>query len=304
MLFPKNNLFDKVYFTVLYFNCLKHPPTSFEVWRNFLDFSEETKQVDFFEIAMILEKLKREGRIEIESGFWVLKENKKTAEERAINSKVSLMKLRRIKNRINFIKFLPFIRGVFISGTLAFQTASKKSDWDVLVIIKKDRIWLGRLILTLFLFVTKQKRTKIKIKNRFCLNHFLTENNLIPESRNDYTACEHSFIFPIFGIKIFQKFALLNWNWVRRSMPNFEIINDQENSFLVDERWSKKTQKIFEKTLEAFNLAGFLNNICKKWMTKRIENNPDTFKKGAVVIFNDGELAFWPEFKRMSNFVK
>lgn len=87
-------------------------------------------------------------------------------------------------------------------------------------------------------------------------------------------------------------------------MPNFEIINDQENSFLVDERWSKKTQKIFEKTLEAFNLAGFLNNICKKWMIKRIENNPDTFKKGAVVIFNDGELAFWPEFKRMSNFVK
>jgi hypothetical protein len=39
-------------------------------------------------------------------------------------------------------------------------------------------------------------------------------------------------------------------------------------------------------------------------MIKRIENNPDTFKKGAVVIFNDGELAFWPEFKRMSNFVK
>ncbi len=305
MIFKKEiSLIRKVYFTVLYFNCLKHPPTTFEVWRYFLDLSQKNQKVEFFKIIEILEKLREANKIENQNGFWALKGDQKLTEQRIITAKYSLMKLRRIKKRVNLIKFLPFVRGIFTSGTLALQTASKNSDWDILVILKKDRIWLGRLILTLFLFITNQKRTKSKIKNRFCLNHFLTENNLIPEGRNDYAAYDHGFMFPILGKKIFQNFARLNWNWVRRYLPNFEMVNNQENSFLVEEKWSKKVQKIFEKTLEAFTIASFLNKVCKKWMINRIRKNPATFKKGAVVVFNDRELAFWPDFKRVSNIIK
>lgn len=300
----QNQLIKKTYLTILYFNCLKHPPTTFEVWRHFLDLSQKSKAVDFGQIIKILEQLKIKGKIKNQKGFWIIKDNEKLAEERIFRAKFSLMKLKKIKRRVNLIKYLPFIRGIFTSGTLALQTASKDSDWDILVVIKKDRIWLGRLILTGFLFITGQKRTHYKIKDRFCLNHFLTENNLIPEGRNDYAACDHSFIFPIFGKKLFQDFARLNWNWVRRFMPNFQTADDCQNSFLVEEKWSKKVQKLFEKSLEVFGVAGFLNRFCKKWMTRRIEKNPETFKKGAVVIFNDGELAFWPDFKRLNNIIK
>ncbi len=300
----ENQLIKRTYFTILYFNCLKHSPTTFEVWRHFLDFSQKSGTVDFGQIIKILEQLKIKGQIKNKKGFWTIKDNKKLAEDRIFRAKFSLVKLKKIRMRVNLIKYLPYIRGIFISGTLALQTASKDSDWDILVIIKKDRIWLGRLILTGFLFITGQKRTHYKIKDRFCLNHFLTEDNLIPESRNDYSACDHSFIFPIFGKKLFQDFARLNWNWVRQFMPNFQIAGSScQNFFLVEEKWSKRVQKLFEKSLEVFGVASFFDRFCKKWMIKRIENNPETFKKGAIVIFNDKELAFWPDFKRLNNII-
>jgi len=191
-----------------------------------------------------------------------------------------------------------------VAGTLAFQNSSKESDWDVLIILKKNRIWLGRLILTTFLAVIGKKRNQFKIKNRVCLNHFLTENNLIPEKRNEYTACEYGFIFPILGNKIFNDFIRLNWNWLRRFNANFEIAGIGEEGFLVQDSRSKKIQNFFERILEFLDIGNFLNKICKNWMIKRIEKNPKTFKEGSVVIYNDGELAFWPDFKKLNKIIK
>jgi hypothetical protein len=262
-----------------------------------LEISQKFKRISFLEIVSSLEALQEKNRIINKKSFWVIKDKDSLAKQRIVRQKNSLKKIKKIQNWVNIIKYLPFIRGVFVAGTLAFQTSSQKSDWDVLVIMKKNRIWVGRLILTAFLFVIGKKRNRNDIQDRFCLNHFLAENNLIPQIRNEYTACEFGFIFPILGKKLFNDFIRLNWNWSRRFSPNFEIINNFEEGFLVKEKRAKKIRDWFEKFLEIFGLANFLNDICKKWMIKRIEKNPETFKEGAVIIYNDGELAFWPDFK-------
>jgi len=297
----KENLIKKTYFTVLYLNCLNHPPSTFEVWRHFIDFSQQIKKASFGEVVNFLNDLKRENKIYKKKGFWIIKGHDESAGQRIINQKNSLVKLRKIKKRVNRFKRLPFLRGVFVAGTLSFQTASKESDWDILVIMKKDRIWLGRLILTGFLFLTGQKRQGLKITDRFCLNHFLTEQNLIPENRNEYTACEYGFVFPIIGKELFKDFMRLNWTWMRNYTPNFEVAENYEGGFLLKD---VSRPGLIEKLMEFFGVAGFLNKQCKSWMVERIEKNPETFKEGGVVIYNDGELAFWPDFKNLNKIVK
>lgn len=293
----KAELIKKTYFTVLYLNCLNCPPTTFEIWRHFLDISRNSKQIVFREIVESLEILRKKSRITNRTGFWVIKNKEFLATQRIVRQKTSLNKIKNLQKWVKLIKYLPFIRGVFVAGTLAFQTSSKDSDWDVLIIMKKNRIWLGRLILTAFLFIFNKKRTQTKIKNKFCLNHFLTENNLIPQIRNEYTASEYGFIFPILGEKLFNDFIRLNWNWLRRFSANFEVGNDFKGGFLVGERKARKIRNLLERFLEFLGIAKILDQICKKWMIKRIEKNPRTFKNEAVVIYNDGELAFWPDFK-------
>jgi hypothetical protein len=294
----------KVYLTIFYFNCLKHPPTTFEVWFNFLDIFQKGERVSLLETEKILLELKNKDKIFLERGFWVIKDRKFLGKNRIELQKKSIAKLKKIKKTVRWIRFLPFIRGVFITGTLSFQTASRKSDWDVLVITKKDKIWLGRLILTIFLFFIGQKRANFKIKNRFCLNHFLTEKTLIPEKRNEYTSYEYSFIFPVLNQKIFFDFMRLNWTWMRKISPNFQFYGFQNNRFLVDNSTSQKIQKLFEISLEAFGIGGFINQVCKKWMTKRINEKSKNFSSEAVIIHNDGELAFWPDFKTLNKILK
>lgn len=299
-----NDLIKKVYLTVLYLNCLKHPPTTFEVWFNFLDIFQEGQRVSLLEVGKVLSELKNKNKIFLDNGFWVIGDQKDAGKSRIEFQKSSIVKLKKIKKTVKWIRFLPFVRGVFVAGTLSFQTASQNSDWDVLVITKKNRIWLGRLVLTTFLFLAGQKRNDFKIKDRFCLNHFLTEKTLISEKRNEYTSCEYSFIFPIFNEKLFFNFMRLNWTWMRKFSPNFQFDNFQKNRFLVDNSIAKKIQKLFETSLEAFGVAGFLNRICGKWMTRRIANKSRNFSSEAVIIYNDGELAFWPEFKNLHKILK
>jgi len=297
-------IIKQTYFTILYLNCINYPPTTFEVWNHFLDVSKTFKSVSFGEVLSSLETLKNKKKISNKNSFWVVNDKLFLAEQRIIRQKSSLLKIKNLIKWAHLIRFLPFVRGIFLAGTLAFQNSSQDSDWDVLVVFKKDRIWLGRLILTVVLFITGQKRTKFKIKNRFCLNHFLTDNNLIPQERNEYTACEYGFILPVLGGKLFVNFMQLNWNWSRQFCPNFEASRSLEEGFLVDENWSKKVRHLFEISLEVFGVAGFLNQQCKRLMIRRIEKNPETFKKGAVIIYNDGELAFWPDFKNLQKIVK
>jgi len=300
----KDSDVKKVYFTVLYFNCLNCPPTTFEVWHHFLDFSQKGEGISFQRVIEILSFLKTEKRIFHKNGFWSIEKEKKIEQQRIIKQKNSLTKLKKVKKRLGWTKCLPFIRGIFITGTLSQQTSSKNSDWDVLIITKKNRIWLARLILTIFLFSTGQKRTDLKIKNRFCLNHFLTDKNLISEKRNEYTSYEYTFIFPVLNERLFNDFIRLNWNWMRRFSPNFQFPEKHHSVFLIKERWSLKWRNLFEISLEAFGIAGFLNQFCKNKMAKRIKRKSKNFESGAIIIYNDGELAFWPEFKNLNKILK
>jgi hypothetical protein len=133
--------------------------------------------------------------------FWALKKgmSENFFKERVLKQKISIAKIKKIRKWNKVFCVVPFIRSVIVNGTLAMKNSNQKSDWDVLIITKKNRIWIGRFFLSLILSFLGKRRVGKRVKNEFCLNHYLTEDGLILEEQGIFIASLISFSFWIIG---------------------------------------------------------------------------------------------------------
>ena len=63
--------------------------------------------------------------------------------------KVSLDKINKVKNYLDFVARFPQIRLIGFSGSVAMLNAKKTDDVDVFIITAKNRIWTARFIVNL-----------------------------------------------------------------------------------------------------------------------------------------------------------
>ncbi len=294
----RKNKAKNILFTVAYYNVLEFPMTTFEVWRYLIDFRHKRNSCPLDETAEILEELKKRGLAENVMGFWVLPGKENLAEQRIKNQKISVTKIQRLQKWLKFARFLPYIRGIFITGALAMKRATPKSDWDVLVVVKKKRIWVGRLFITLFFQFLGKRRHDAKINNRFCLNHFLTEDGLILEENNEFSSNELVFAIPVYGKEAYQRFQQLNEHQINFIRPNYQR-DTIENYFLLEEnKFGESLKRKTENFLEWLKIGSGLNRLCKNLMIKKIKKNPKTYLSGSDIRYNDQALVFLPVPKR------
>jgi predicted nucleotidyltransferase len=294
----------KIFFTVVYFNAINRPPTTFEVWRFLIDLAGEKTACSFDEVAENLKNLSRKNKIMEKKGFWVLPGKEGKANTRIALQKISFAKTKKAAKRARLLELMPYCRGAFFTGALAFSNCKKDSDWDILIVLKKNRIWIGRLFVSIFLIILGKKRTEKKSENKFCLNHFVAEDNLIFPDRNEYSALGVALMFPVFGKKYFDKMQQINFAWQRLYLPNYNKDATGNNLFLKESAFFEKVRNFIEAILEKSGAGSFLNNKSKSLMIKKIEKNPKTYWENALVVYNDGEMAFWPAPKRIENLDK
>jgi hypothetical protein len=118
------------------------------------------------------------------------------------------------KKKAAFIGHFPFMRGIFISGSLSKNYADSKSDLDFFVVTAAGRLWMARTIFVLY------RKIFIRKKNfkHYCLNYFVAEDNLTIEEQNLFTATELATLIPVYG-NCHQ--ALMDANrWLLKWLPN------------------------------------------------------------------------------------
>jgi len=294
----KKELEKAVLFTIVYYNVSGFPPTTFEVWKHLINFRQNLKEpCDFFDIVRILDAELKKGFFVCQDSFWCLKGFEYIIRQRIKKQKIAIKKIKKAKNWIRLAALVPFVRGVFINGTLAMKRANDQSDWDVLTVMKKNRIWLGRLFISAFFQSFFKRRHHDKIKDRFCLNHFLTEDGLIMEENNAYLANELAFTMPIYGKEVFNKFIQLNEHQLLRYKPNYSR-NQLGHFFLLRENLILEKGRLLIEWLIESLFGNFLNWLVKKAMIKRIKTNPKTYIQGADIRFSDQALIFLPQPRR------
>lgn len=288
-----------ILYTVSYFNAMNYPLTTFELWRYCISRRQKEKS-SLLEIKRAIKTQPLKKYLRIKNGFIFLDKEDDLVEKRLKNQKISLSNIRRIKKWSSVFRFIPFVRGVFITGTLSMKNARKQSDWDVLMVLAKDRIWIGRLIVGIVLQLLGKRRHGGKVKNRFCLNHYVTENGVILEEHNEYSAYFTTFSIPVIGKGIHKKFLQLNEQWVKGEYCNYEKDELTEGDLFFIPSVPSIFQKAAESLLEVTRLASLVNSIAKKVMINKIESNPKTHLKDADIRYDDCALIFLPNPHRLT----
>lgn len=155
-----------------------------------------------------------------------------------LRKRVSKRKLEIAKKGIKLISWLPTIRMIAVTGSLAMENAAEDSDIDLMVVTAKGSLWTSRLLVYLLLKIfavdvrqADKKTLKSNQKDKFCLNMWLDESDLkfSGKKRNAYTAHEIAAVKPLINKEhCYQKFILEN-KWIKDYWPNSVRIQDSRS---------------------------------------------------------------------------
>lgn len=115
-----------------------------------------------------------------------------------------------------FIRFFPFVRAAFLSGSLSKGVNDGTADVDLFLVSADERIWICRSVLTAF------KRTLLFNSKKFlCPNYIVAETHLEIPDKNIFTATELATLKPLYNREMLRKLISEN-KWVYDFYPNLE----------------------------------------------------------------------------------
>jgi len=163
-------------------------------------------------------------------GYYFLKGKENLLYKKALKERVCVRKIGMAKKKASLLAKLPTVKGVFITGALAMNNADEESDIDLMIIAKKNRLWMTRLAVYLILRIMNsavRKPNDKDQKDKLCLNIWLDELALSwdKKDRNIYSAHEIAQASPIVNKEnIHQRFLQKN-RWILDYWPNAVRVN-------------------------------------------------------------------------------
>jgi hypothetical protein len=276
------NPIHQVYKIISWFDVFDYPLTHEEITK-FTNLPEKTIKK---EIKILLS-----DKINYYNDYYFLKGRKSSIEQRQKNLKNSKKLIKKINKWQFLFRITPFIKMTAICNTLALNNANETSDIDLFIITKKGRIFIARTIITFLSSVLGLRRHGEKIKERFCLSFFITENVLnfkkIMIDKNDiYLAYWITTLKPLFGFDTYQKFIEINKTWTK----NFFRMPDT-NNFKKTYTSISKIQDILEYFLKG-KIGDLIEKKLEHWQIARAKKKITHLDQRASIIISKNMLKF------------
>jgi hypothetical protein len=144
--------------------------------------------------------------------YYTLPGREEVVETRRQRARVSEAYWRRAVHYGRFMAGLPFVRLVAVTGALAMDNVAD-DDVDYMIVTEPGRLWLCRALVVAV--VRWARLSGITL----CPNYFLSENALVLNERNLFTAHEVAQMVPLAGWDTYATFRRLN-RWTDRFLPN------------------------------------------------------------------------------------
>ncbi len=144
----------------------------------------------------------------------------------------------------------PYVRSVNISGSLSKEYADDTTDIDYFIITAPGRIWLCRTLLALY-----KKVFLLNSRKYFCINYFISEDDLSIPDKNLFSATEIVTLRNMSGQSIYARFLEEN-RWAFSHFPNASAADGMP----VHTR-GRRMQKAAEKIL-AGRFGNLLDDLC------------------------------------------
>ena len=288
--------------SLLYFDIFKYPLTLKELVRHSSVF-----QLAENEISTQIEMLCEEGKIVQANNFLFLPSEEDLVDRRIkgnIKAKEYIHKAFRISK---FISHFPFIKGIFLSGSISKGYAGEDADIDYFIITTPGRLWLARTLL-----IAYKKIVLFNSKKYFCLNYFIDTDHLEILDKNVFTATELTYLLPTYNKDLYTKLMESN-SWTKAYQPNFMLVD--QDIIPVNDVWAKrfleglfsgflgdKLDDFFMKSNERFWKIKYRNTASKynpsiRCMKHVSKIHPQNFQSRVLDLYESKIVAFENRFK-------
>lgn len=211
-------------------------------------------------IQNTLDDLVKWGAISQASGYYFIGDSPAIIKKRE-SGENEAKKLMKVAQRMSLLIYcFPFVRAVFVSGSLSKGSVPDDADIDYFIVTRKNKLWIARTLLVLF-----KRIFLLGSKKYFCVNYFVDEANMEIPDKNIFTATEVSSIIPLQGSQACEEFMRQN-DWYRAFYPNMHVPNSQVPEDQFVKRLSKSLIEplFFENQAEKLDKY-FMKRTYKRW---------------------------------------
>ncbi len=199
---------------------------------------------------------------------------KRSAELRECREQRATTLMKRARYVARLIKSVPFVRAIFVTGSLSKGVAPEDGDIDFMIVTAPRRLWISRFLLTII-----KKTLFLNSKRHFCINLFLSEHNLRFTEHSFYNAIEIETVIPLWNYGLFGRFREEN-SWTHIYFPNWKPTPRKD--LLLPER-PALVQRMLEKMLALAPLDAFDNYFLfrarRHWTKKYSHLDHDRFDR-------------------------
>ena len=200
---------------IFYYDVFQHPLRLEEIHQ----YANYQKNWPLDTTVELLRQAVATGYLFEREGFYQLEADQSSIQRRIENNRRAPKYIRRAQFISKFMLIFPFVRAVFVSGSLSKNVMPEDGDIDYFIVTKPGRLWIARTCLILF-----KKIFLFNSYKYFCVNYFVDEQRLGIEEENRFTATEIATVLPLQGRAIYQQFVDAN-TWIHRYYPNPKLYN-------------------------------------------------------------------------------
>lgn len=285
--------------TLSYFDQFNYPLTYRELYQWLWE-----PPVELPSFPEFVEILEQESFVETKDGFAYLSGREEIVQDRQNRKKFGRQKIAIAQKGINKITWIPFIKAIYICNTLALGTADEDSDIDLFIVVKKKRLWMTRLIITIVTSLLRIRRHGAQVTDRLCLSFYVTEDamdfsHITIQDPDVYFAYWLATLLPVYDPSFELENLYKENQWLVQYLPYALNVQKQRTSLLQ----YRGVRHWIKKSLEWLfgSLIGDITEYASKWMQKKLMS----FTKNSVrdlpdtrVVISDKMLKFHENDRR------
>lgn len=301
-----NRLEEAILKTLIYFSVFSHPLTRQEI-RNYLAI-----QANETEVEHALNALLEQSLIAVEDEYYgLINHNIQTHTSQRINYETLFNQtISKAHKSTKLIAKFPFVKGIFISGSMSKGVVKEDGDIDFFIITTSNRLWICRSLL-----IAYKKICKLNSHKYFCLNYFVGTDSLNIPDENIFTATEIATMIPMYNIPVCTAFKQEN-KWHEAFFPNYQAtplispIKQQKKNFMasfIEQMLSYGFGDTLDRFLMRLTLKKWVNKF-PEFTTEMLElamrskrnvskHHPNNFQEKVLQAITEKELLFCPKLK-------
>lgn len=209
------------------------------------------RKLNLRQVEKGLEKLSSNNQCQYKGEYYFLPGRANLVSKRKRREHQSKIYWKKAQLFCQVFRIIPWVKLVGISGGLAMNNANQSADIDLFIITSKNRLWICRLLILVFLGMLSQRRKKDSqsraIAGKFCVNILLEEDRLQQLNQDLFIAHELLQMKVLWEKEgIYAKYLADN-EWVFKLLPNWvgNIVVKRNNKRLTSSlKWDLLIDKL------------------------------------------------------------